>query len=492
MDQTVAPMFTASTTIYRGQPVFLLAAGRARTRAGDVDLQIETLRRFAVGMGLGELDRYLSREPPLVHSALTICTNFGVSLEIDGKGILARSAGAASEAWWALVRERARVLAILAAVDPQSSTQLPDLRKILGARRGFGAWTEAACVTELAGGAMRYMFIGGAGSVTPEPTQNSVLLDSNVLVDLERVAAGRVPAGSPLALAVRNLMLQIIHLDVIPGFALLELQSGMESPKRGEQRGQQLRAAINAWFDGGGRSARNAEIVQANYAQLVGQPIADRQFSVTAESDLVRLAMYASLLKLASLWEQAQGQFRGLQRLNLYAEFAEWMGSDLGIVLSYPLQVARDRLVGPQGAQETSYTDRLLKPGSKRSLLRLRGAAWDLSHLWRVDLARSPDNVLQTDGRDCCLVTADRALAGLRERLNLLGVLDSPTGGGAVMLHSTDVDKRLNDKLARIRDIDRALTQLALERNEHWQPPDSVRVIALVYALEERLTRPTA
>lgn len=112
-------------------------------------------------------------------------------------------------------------------------------------------------------------------------------------------------------------------------------------------------------------------------------------------------------MKLALLWLEGKGRLRARQRTELYEEFMSWMEYDLGVVCTLPLQVARDRLVGPQG-RDTAYTDQLMK-FSGRLLVELWGASWDLTHLAAIDLVQA-GSLLDIGGRQVVLITADKAL----------------------------------------------------------------------------------
>jgi hypothetical protein len=117
----------------------------------------------------------------------------------------------------------------------------------------------------------------------------------------------------------------------------------------------------------------------------------------------------------------------------------------------YPLQVARDRLIGPQGPA-SHYVDQLVKFG-KSPLHSLWGASWDLHHIAMLDIIQD-GGLIDIAGREVMLVTADRAVVKLRDRVHDLRVrAQTPRGLLPLKAARSDVDRRLVDHVARIEAI---------------------------------------
>ncbi|WP_162238865.1 hypothetical protein, partial [Microbacterium sp. Leaf320] len=171
----------------------------------------------------------------------------------------------------------------------------------------------------------------------------------------------------------------------------------------------------------------------------------------------VQLAYYVCLLKIFQLWRRTAGQFRAVQRLDLFEEFARWMLDEVGYNLSYPLRVAFDRFVGSQQADRVEYIDKLMKFGRNPSR-ELWGAAWDLAHLSSIDLSLNPDfrGAFSPEGGGVLLVTDDKALPLFRERLR-------------------PRDKRLDDHQHRLESIETWIREETLSRQvgprpqEYWE-----------------------
>jgi hypothetical protein len=112
------------------------------------------------------------------------------------------------------------------------------------------------------------------------------------------------------------------------------------------------------------------------------------------------------------------------------AEFYRFMSDDLKSVSAHTLKVAFDLFVGRPN--ETAYVWKLLKFSEKRRLEDLRGAAWDILFLRVPEFAAGGLAALRIPlGNDAFLVTADRAMAGLRDRIGLRGLVfmgEAPLG----------------------------------------------------------------
>ena len=459
----VAPIFRCSAMFYRDQPVLVLAASQALTRTGGhVKLEKATLRNLTAAMGFRELDRGLL---PIteVTNVFVACGSNGVTLEAEVTDLgrhpsLAFDEVAVPSAEWLAATERQDLVQVVFVVPPAATNGEVDLRRLLGNGRAFGGLAQAVAI-DTGCWHKRYFFVSGRGTEPPRPQAHSVILDSSVLVDLERVASGAT--SEEVSARAQNLVLQLAHMDSIPGSAIAELIVDHENDRINLQRARSLAAAMNAWFDGGVGRARDIGAVRRAYVEQLnsldedGLPDAGAPFIVTA--------YYASLLKLACIWDEtARGTFEARRRVDLYEAYVEWMLHTLGIVCVYPLQVARDRLIGPQN-QAVGYTDKLLKLGTP-SLRKLWGAAWDLMHLSSIDMIQA-GGLLEIEGRAAMLVTADKALVSLRERIfdPRIGV-KCEYGNLPAKFGRNDLDPRLRDHESRVAAISERMNDVVIAR----------------------------
>jgi len=470
MEYQVAPLYTALPLIYREEAVVLLFATRARSLGGEVALKIDTLRRIADSMSLPLLDRYLRDCVPLngVHVS---AGEHGVSVEMKGSGVPVAEAVPPEPEWLSLAGSRGEVIVLVGMPSAGTRGSTIDLRTMLSSRRGFGGRAAASILTSR-GTESRFTFLGLQGSVQPAPTNESVLFDSNLLVDLNAVARGPLK-NAAREVEIQELAMRTMHLDLIPVFAISELAWDRAEGKWNHRRARELRCTCSAWFDGGLARASDLRLVRAAYQQaLTSEPAGDD--SQHTHTHPLQLGFYASLLKLAALWIEAQSSFRALHRVHLYEEFTTWMRDELGLVLTHPLQVARDRLVGPQRAEAVIYVNGLLK-FSKDPLKDLWGAAWDLMHLSFVDQAVGSEDPLRTQGRPTALATADRWLPYLRDRIQRIYEVQLQGARHTFMISGNDIDPRLETQRPLIEQIDAQLANLPI-----WRRPEALSLDKLV------------
>jgi hypothetical protein len=485
----VAPIFRCSATFYRQQPVLILAASHALTRLGGrVKLEKTTLRNLTAAMGFRELDRALL---PIteVTNVFIACGSNGVTFETEDTDrgrhpSLAVDEVAVPSAEWLAATQQQALVQVLFVVPPAAANGAVDLRRLLGSGRAFGGLAQAVAI-DTGCWHERYFFVSGRGTEPPLPQAHSVILDSSVLVDLERVASGET--SEEVSARAQNLVLQLAHMDSIPGSAIAELTVDRENDCINLQRARSLAAATSAWFDGGVGRARDIGAVRRAYVEQLDSLDQDELPGLGAP--FIVSAYYASLLKLACIWnEAATGTFEARRRVVLYEGYVEWMLHTLGIVCVYPLQVARDRLVGPQN-QAVRYTDKLLKLGTP-SLRKLWGAAWDLMHLASIDMIQAGD-LLEVDGRAAMLVTADKALVSLRERIVDPRVgMECEYGHLPAKFGRNDVDLRLRDHESRIAAIGERMNDVVVARaGRHAGQAMIDNVTEEVLRLERALTR---
>lgn len=451
----VAPLFECSAELYRLQPVLTLSAALAATSSGKlVRLKAGTLRDLTEALGFRPLDQTLDGDRPN-RPALVAGGRSGVTLEVDGKSPLVLVVAMPSQEWLRAASAIGTVHVVFA-VPPRFRRF--ELRRALASGRAFGGPVPMVAV-DIEEWQARYSFLGRTRAELPLPQGRTVMLDACVAVDLERAARG--VADGRTAAQVRCLVLQLIHMDVVPGGAIAELVTDPIRRRYDGDRAHRLSAAVDAWFDGGAARASSPSEVRDAYRAALARP-PSVELPAAYEPDPRQCLHYACLLKLACLWADARGGYRALQRVDLYAEFVSWMTHDLGLVDGYALQVARDRLIGPQG-HAARYTDLLLKL-SKRRLRDLWGASWDLHHLSMVDIVQD-GGLLDIAHREVMLVTADRGLVRMRERIHDSTVrADTQRGRLPYKFGKFEVDPRLGQHVERIKAIHEEMNTVVFER----------------------------
>jgi hypothetical protein len=465
-DYHVQPMFVSHALFYRGRPLIILSAQSGKMGAGLVKVETSTMHRIAKDLGLFTLDRYLKplhRAPEL----FVLCRSNSVTIERNGSVLSVARHFTPDIAW---LDEAERTSEVLIVVCVPNNPGAVDIAKLISAGRAFGAVASCVRVHDLVGDG-RYQFLGGTTSVEPVSGQHSILCDSNLLINLDSVARGTGDPTSKLAATVQQVVLRMIHSDVLPALGLLELTIDRATGQFDRGRAQELAAAKEAWFEGGARRAASIPEVRNAYETHLQNPaLIGIDFGEVIYPH--QPVFFACLVKLAALWVQARGQFRALQRVDLYKQFTEWMSNELGLVLAFPLVIAHDRLVGPQG-QSVAYVDKLLKLG-KNPLQDLWGAAWDLSHIASVDLAEEGSTVVDFEGRDGCLVTADQALPKLRERIrHATTLMDDDRVALVGKLVWRQLDPRLRDHVQTVLSATESLESTATIRPAQFRWPPS-------------------
>jgi hypothetical protein len=471
----VTPKVEAIPTIYRGEPVLLLATFNGEVvvgaKIGDRDVRVtrSSVEALASGFGFRQLDRFLTDVSMGVPDALVAYGSLGIRFEGGRRGVNIRHGETPSAEWQELASQLGRVLVIVALQRKPTDF---DLRTLLSSRRAFGGYASAMKIGQES---TRYAFLGIDGRRGISTTDKHVFLDSNVLIHLEKVAqdASKDPGRDQ---EVQQVATQIAQGTVLGGFAIAELSWDRVTGRRNNERAASLGATVDAWF-GDGSIARTRDLaeVRAHYREALA--IHTRQpGSLDGSQYEIQLAYYACLLKIFQLWGRAAGQFRAVQRLELYEEFARWMMVEVGYSLSYPLRVAFDRFVGSQRAERVEYLDKLMKFGRNPSR-ELWGAAWDLAHLSSIDLSIHPEfrgAISQKDG-GVLLVTDDKALPLFRERLRPRAVVKDNAYSLILMAADTEVDKRLTDHKHRIESIEAWIREEILSRQvgplpqEYWE-----------------------
>ncbi|HAM22192.1 MAG TPA: hypothetical protein DCQ04_07950 [Actinobacteria bacterium] len=476
MQQLVHPQFQISGIFYRDEPVVVIAATDALTVEGRrVAWRLESFRDLAKSKGFARASA-LELPDTFLPNATVLCGVAAISVAL-GAGALDHAVSIApTDEWRSAVSQRDAVGVLL--VRPRRRRRTSSVASLLRSGRAFaGVATSVSLDGSLIAG--RYQFVGHQATAVPVPKVHTVLLDTSVLVDLEHAAAGR---GSPKGwLAIQHLALQLAPMDVFPGPGILEVLCERGSDSLNTNRAHSIAAAMNAWFDGGIVRTLSLEAVREAYREQMGRDLLEA-LPFRVEEHIHQQVFYASLLKLACLWSRARGGFKARERVGLFSEFVHWMSHELRVVSPLPLQIARDRLVGPQG-YPASYTDRLMKLG-KDPLDDLWGASWDLVHLESITMFEA-GGVTDIEGRDVVLATADRGLVQLRERIiDLPGFVEVPFGRMPGKLARFDVDRRLHHQKAEITHLSGLPNQSAMARLEAQADRSPSHIAPLIAQLE--------
>lgn len=485
-----ASQWRTGAIVYHGAPVLLASYVYPDARPGPMRRGFETLCTNFSAFDFRLVDRYLGGLFRASGGCSVELVESGLSVQFDDKGVFPGCR--ADAAWLELALRRGVCVVAITVGDWSTAGAGAHLRRQAGNRL-----CEAAEIQFLDRRTLdydprvsRYKYLATFGpSELPLPGSAVVNLDSNVLLDLEKAARSGV--SPPLYADLRGLVSNIRYQDCRPGVAVAELCWPSVGVAYRKDRLQSLMAAMDAWFDDRSENALSFASVNARWKERM------RYYSTRdVESELVDIRpllayVYCCLLKLSAQLLQISG-FKAKQRRDLFAEYCEWMRGELSFSLSYPLQVAIDSLVG--SSDDSRYCRQLLKFG--RDVLHdIWGASWDLMNLMMADLVESGQGELNPFGFMVGIVTADKALATVRDRLRFNGIVgsrESPENWQGLMLGRLMVDKRLEGQHKLIADSLDSLRVSALNRlvgDMAAAGPDLDALQAMVVELEKQVIR---
>ncbi|MFD5269277.1 hypothetical protein [Streptomyces sp. NPDC058335] len=254
--------------------------------------------------------------------------------------------------------------------------------------------------------------------IAPGMDPTVFMLDSDVIVGIERWFYG---AGRPHTSTMRRQLEGLLTLRTLIGPMRVDFTLGVAENCWGRftapvnhHRARKIIRAVNtvlsldseALMDLMNHDGVPAQAVRATDAFSVGMP--------EKESQLQTLS-YVLALNLQLLYRKSRGA-NAQRKLRLLSDYVDALDRDLGFVGMYEFQIACDFLFS--GGNTTGYAELLLKPGKeKRVLENSWGAAWDLTHMRRADLALQ--GIHWDIPEVAALVSGDRALRMLRDRLTV-------------------------------------------------------------------------
>ena len=255
-------------------------------------------------------------------------------------------------------------------------------------------------------------------NIAPGAQPTVFMLDSDIVVCIDRWFHGSGKPFTPImqrqlvGLLTARTLIGPMHVDFALGVA--ENCWGRFSEQVDKHRARKIMRALHtvmsldseALMGLINQGERPSHSIQAVDGFSVGMP--------KKESELQTMS-YALVLKLQGLYRKSRGA--NIERkLRLLEEYVEGLDNDFGFVGMYEFQVACDFLF--PGRESSGYAELLLKPGKERRLLESSwGAAWDLTHMRRADLALK--GIHWDVPSVAALVSGDKALRLLRDRLTV-------------------------------------------------------------------------
>lgn len=311
----------------------------------------------------------------------------------------------------------------------------------------------------------------------------AVILDLNIVIALRKAIEG---ASETAFDAVRDLAVSLRGLDIIPGFALAESSTAMQSDPADVHR--KLTAALDAWWEAPVADLSHGSLRRRYEANL--QDPLRASSAPDARSVVLTNLNYAMLLDLARIWsDHAVGNYNPTSRVEAYGKhIARFSVDGLG-VSAYCLGVARVLLFGRD--VDRGQMEKLLRLKTHQTMDRrfavLRAAAWDLFYPLAADLAAS-GQLDDTPGKACYLVTGDRPLARLVSQSSLSGVLATGESQMGILHLRDNFDSRLmRGHLDRIKQLEYELFESATLRGVVGAVPNFMRIEKMITNLEYEL-----
>jgi hypothetical protein len=241
-------------------------------------------------------------------------------------------------------------------------------------------------------------------------SSNSVMLDTNVLIDMERFFYSSIPAESRRDLHM--LLLALLEKDVLPGLALAEscrtrLMGPLDYAKAA--RSQHAFRIMSRWS-----AEELVRMFERNRppAELYPSPppLDPNEFTSNGGMilDLFQIGGLTALLKIQTLTPSGRGFAGPDERLAALRKFARWVIDSLEFVMPHEFQLAHDWFVGPPNRR--TYVQRLLRFGRKDAINATWAAVWDLTFLKFVDSVPLMDPSFGNQ----IVVTKDLGLSELR------------------------------------------------------------------------------
>jgi hypothetical protein len=304
---------------------------------------------------------------------------------------------------------------------------------------------------------------GGLGS------SGSVLLDTNVLIDMERFFYSSIP--TELRRDLHMLLLALSDKEVLPGLALLESsRSRLTAPVDYTKvaRSQYAFRIMSRWSPEElvkmfARDKPPAELYPSPPALKPGEFHTDGGLMF----DLMQIGGLVALLKVQTLTPHSRSFAGPDERIAALRKFAHWATDFLKFVMPHEFQIAHDWFVGPPDRR--AYVQRLLRFGHKDTIKATWTAVWDLLFLKWVDSV----SLMDPSFGNPIVVTKDKGLRTLRQYCFSSGAEwqaghpDAPVRYGPMYVSSRPVDPRWANRQREIVEIWMQLSHAQMLRREY-------------------------
>lgn len=245
---------------------------------------------------------------------------------------------------------------------------------------------------------------------------NSLILDTNVVINLERFYYTPHKMDLKKKQAVIEFLINNRRKDKVIAFGVMEATWDFKKACYDELKRKKIDCAIGELFKWNRKQILKHSESEGNPSAL-NTTINDSRIDSLIFGEvphLFRISSYALILKLKLLNRKKQ---KG-RELSLLKEFVRFMIEDIGLIHAIELNMAYDYLLGSSTRSE--YVQKILKFNSKNELFTTWNACWDLSFLRFLQQSYVSRWFYIKNPK---LVTADDALITLCRYCSLIGHL---------------------------------------------------------------------
>lgn len=242
----------------------------------------------------------------------------------------------------------------------------------------------------------------------------TIIIDTNVAIDLERFFYYPHKIDSILKASIVELLINSINVNIVPGLAEHEACCDIKNLSVNKERFFRMDYALNTLFSWNATQiSQHAKLdspINVNY--ISNGPI------ITGESNVLIYSTYAAVLKLHLLHQKRKKQ-KG-NELALFNEFYNFLNTEIRMITGLELNLAHDYFFG--NSEQSKYVFKLVKFDSNDILSVAWNASWDISFLRQLQYSHfhgtnlgvikprlvTRDNALITLSKDCYIVGFDK------------------------------------------------------------------------------------
>ena len=473
--------------LWRDRPYVVKSATHSTNAVATLPATARGLKRAADPLGLKPL-RHPSQQHGRTHTVELVISTRGIALTCERITALGKYI-APSDDWIQHAISRGEAVLLMMAGDPTQFSSFDHLIDwLIGSQRGFSARIRVVNLRSADPRLKRYEFVDPTGTNHAKvPINSSIIVDADVLLDLQKAAAGRITDPEVFD-SVADLYGTLRACDVIPGFAVAQLAWDRQHARVDTERRIELLAAMSTWANLPVAKYRSVASLKRRYdatrKSMQAQGGVYDNWMQDFRHDLFVLLGYAAMLKTATYWHGFEKQsFSPVSRVDAYIDLIDFVNQDALGASGYPFMLCRALLVGQEGPNNKARSFFKFSDG----IAGIYGTTWDLYYLLMLDQGAS-GQLENTGSRPIYLLTADRRLKEFKRNSTLAGTIvmnDNPIG---VVRYTVELSNRITPKQRRQIEIaEQRMYADASLRSLRSVHPNPERLLETVRSLENEV-----